>query len=579
MRYLLKSILSIHAKAAHLRSQIAFISSKKLEALRENLSNGGPSLSQFIQTDTQQASEELEQIDEANNLYFQSSQYQQNEIQPIGTKRQNVYFEVYGCQMNVSDTEVVYGILSKTDRFHRVHSEHQADIILIMTCSIREGAETKIWNRLKNLRSLKQQKRSLKIGILGCMAERLKETIVHKEKIVDVICGPDAYRTLPTLLDDSNKMGSVAMNVQLSLDETYADISPLKLNSSSKSAFVSIQRGCDNMCTFCIVPFVRGRERSRPIASICDEIRTLAELGYKEVTLLGQNVNSYRDTSETSHVIDATKTDAKILSKGFKSNVKVKAGGRRFSDLLEAVSLIDPEMRVRFTSPHPKEFPDELLVLMKERGNICKQIHLPAQSGSSTCLERMRRGYTREAYLDLVDRIREIVPNVALSSDFIAGFCGESDEEHRDTVSLLDRVRFSFCFAFPYSMRQKTKAFHRFKDDVPDEVKSKRHMEIIETFRKGAELLNKSRIGQVHLVMVEGESRRSSDDFAGRNDHNTTVIFGKRELPVGGSDCGAVRMPLVGDYVACRIGGASSQTLRAEPLYITSLQEFYFLNK
>lgn len=563
---LFKNLSSLHT----LRHQIAWNSSKKLETLRESLASG-PSLNQFLQNEPSPANTNETDLTEAHNLYFHSAQYHQNDIKPIAPKLQKVYFEVYGCQMNVSDTEVVYGILSQSNRFERVQNEHQADIILIMTCSIREGAETKIWNRLKSLRSLKQKhKKTLKIGILGCMAERLKETIVQKEKIVDVICGPDAYRTLPTLLDDANKMGSVAMNVQLSLEETYADISPLKLNSDSKTAFVSIQRGCDNMCSFCIVPFVRGRERSRPIASICDEIRTLSELGYKDVTLLGQNVNSYRDTSETSHVVAA---EPPVLSKGFKSNVKLKAGGRRFADLLDAVSVINPEMRIRFTSPHPKEFPDELLVLMKERANVCKQIHLPAQSGSSTCLERMRRGYTREAYLELVQRIRDIIPNVALSSDFIAGFCGESDDEHRDSVSLVEMVRYSFCFAFPYSMRRKTKAFHRFKDDVPDEVKSKRHMEIIEAFRKGAEELNRSRVGQVHLVMVEGESRRSGADFAGRNDHNTTVIFEKCEVP-GGSTGGGARVPSVGDYVACRISGATSQTLRAVPLYITTLQEF-----
>lgn len=309
----------------------------------EKLKNG-PDLKSFLAQSDQI-------VQQTENFYFTSEQYLQNNVSLINDKPyQNVYFEIYGCQMNISDTEVVYGILDKTGRYKRVENERDADVILIMTCSIREGAEQKIWYRLKQLHRHKMQNRDLKIGILGCMAERLKEKIVQIDKIVDVVCGPDGYRDLPNLLDKSNEIGSYAMNVQLSLSETYADISPLKLNLNSKTAFVSIQRGCDNMCSFCIVPFVRGRERSRPVKSILDEIRSLSNQGIKDVTLLGQNVNSYCDTSEKSFSL----SNGQPLTKGFKNNYKSKREGLRFVDLLDAVSRINPEMRIRFTSPHPK---------------------------------------------------------------------------------------------------------------------------------------------------------------------------------------------------------------------------------
>jgi MiaB/RimO family radical SAM methylthiotransferase len=419
------------------------------------------------------------------------------------------------------------------------------------------------------------------------MAERLKETIVQKKKLVDVICGPDGYRTLPELLNLTHLAGSTAMNVQLSLNETYADISPLRVNTDTKTAFVTIQRGCDNHCAFCIVPYVRGRERSRPISSIVEEISRLSDMGIRDVTLLGQNVNSYRDLSETSHPLSADASQSK-MSEGFKTIYKPKMGGRRFSDLLDTVSKLNPNVRIRFTSPHPKDFPDDLLFLMRDRVNICKQIHLPAQSGSTTCLERMRRGYTRAAYLNLVERIREIIPEVALTSDFIAGFCGETESEHLDTISLMETVQYNFCFTFPYSMREKTKAFYHLKDDVPQDVKATRHTEITETFRKCALKKNQEKIGQVHLVLVEGYSKRSSQDFCGRNDGNTTVIFNKTELPhkLDSSTRLETRpeksLPQVGDYVAVKIVEATSQTLKAVPLYFCSLQDFYsedFFNK
>ena len=329
----------------------------------------------------------------------------------------------------------------------------------------------------------------------------------------------------------------------------------------------------DNMCSFCIVPFVRGKERSRSIISILDEVKQLSDAGIKEITLLGQNVNSYRDLSEASTV----SADHSKLSEGFKTIYKPKIGGKRFTDLLDAVSRVNPEIRVRFTSPHPKDFPDDLLYLMRDRVNICKTIHLPAQSGSSTCLERMRRGYTREAYLNLVDKIKKILPEVALTSDFIAGFCGETDAEHADTISLLKLVNYTMCFMYPYSMREKTKAYRHLTDDVPNELKLKRYEEVVATFRATAEELNKSKIGQTQLVLIDCISKRSLNDYSGRNDNNTVVVFGKKEIPFI-DELGNVtgtKIPAVGDYVACKIVASTSQSLKATPLYACKLQYFY----
>ena len=388
------------------------------------------------------------------------------------------------------------------------------------------------------------------------------------------MCGPDSYRTLPNLLNESYKTGQTAMNVQLSLEETYAEINPVRLNKNTKTAFVSIQRGCNNLCSFCIVPFTRGRERSRPIASIVDEVKQLSDKGFKEVTLLGQNVNSYQDMSEQQFSMSSSTNE---LSKGFKSNYKRKSGGKLFSDLLDAVSLVNPEMRVRFTSPHPKDFPLNLLLLMKSRPNICKTIHLPAQSGSTSCLERMRRGYTREAYIELVDKINEILPGVSLTSDFISGFCGETDQEHNDTISLLKLIKYNFCFMYPYSMREKTKAFYHLKDDVPLEIKSKRYTQIVDTFRQTAHELNQLKIGQTHLVLVDTISKRSQSDLSGRNDLNNIVVFEKLKIPdVDNSN--VLIEPQKGDYVACKIVSGTSQSLRAIPLYKCNLNTF-FLNK
>ncbi|XP_056363054.1 mitochondrial tRNA methylthiotransferase CDK5RAP1 [Oenanthe melanoleuca] len=481
---------------------------------------------------------------------------------------QKVYLETYGCQMNVNDTEIAWAILQKNG-YARTKNLDEADVVLLVTCSVREKAEQAIWNRLQHLRALKARRHpartALRIGILGCMAERLKEEILHREKLVDIVAGPDAYRDLPRLLAVAES-GQQAANVLLSLDETYADILPVQTSAGGTTAFVSIMRGCDNMCSYCIVPFTRGRERSRPIASILQEVRMLSDQGVKEVTLLGQNVNSFRDLSE----VQFQSVAAPGLSRGFSTVYKAKPGGLRFSHLLDQVSRIDPEMRIRFTSPHPKDFPDEVLQLIQERHNICKQLHLPAQSGSTRVLEAMRRGYTREAYLELVHHVRDSIPGVSLSSDFITGFCGETEEDHQQTVSLLREVRYNIGFLFAFSMRQKTRAHHRLQDDVPADVKKRRLEQLIATFREEAARANASLVGQTQLVLVEGPSKRSASELCGRNDGNIKVIFPDAEL----EDAAESRAPgraQPGDYVMVKVTSASSQTLRGVPLCRTTL--------
>ncbi|XP_037258165.1 mitochondrial tRNA methylthiotransferase CDK5RAP1 [Falco rusticolus] len=479
-----------------------------------------------------------------------------------------VYLETYGCQMNVNDTEVAWAILQKNG-YTRTKELDEADVILLVTCSVREKAEQAIWNRLQHLKALKAQRQRarlpLRIGILGCMAERLKEEILHREKLVDIVAGPDAYRDLPRLLAVAES-GQQAANVLLSLDETYADILPVQTSAGGTTAFVSIMRGCDNMCSYCIVPFTRGRERSRPIASILQEVRMLSDQGVKEVTLLGQNVNSFRDMS----VVQFQSAAAPVLSRGFSTIYKAKPGGLRFAHLLDQVSRIDPEMRIRFTSPHPKDFPDEVLQLIQERSNICKQLHLPAQSGSTRVLEAMRRGYTREAYLELVHHVRDSIPGVSLSSDFIAGFCGETEEDHQQTVSLLQEVRYNIGFLFAYSMRQKTRAYHRLQDDVPAAIKKRRLEELIAVFREEAARANKAMVGQSQLVLVEGPSKRSASELCGRNDGNIKVIFPDAEIE-DAAGCKALVRAQPGDYVLVKVTSASSQTLKGVLLCRTTL--------
>ncbi|KAF2883337.1 hypothetical protein ILUMI_22839 [Ignelater luminosus] len=540
-------------------------SSKPVTVARKRLLDG-PNLSEFFKNENLKLQENIPENEVIP--YLQSTR-------KFGERRK-VYFDVYGCQMNVNDTEIIWSILKAND-FLQTDNLNDADVVLIITCAIREGAEAKIWNRLEYLKGIRNKKAKqknlpqMKIGILGCMAERLKHRILEKEKAVDIIAGPDSYKDLPRLLALTND-NETAINVMLSLDETYADIMPVRLNEDSVTAFVSIMRGCDNMCTYCIVPFTRGRERSRPLNSILNEVHQLSEQGVKEITLLGQNVNSYRDLSEANVYINSNPTN---LAKGFKTVYKNKTGGFRFADLLEKVADIDPEIRIRFTSPHPKDFPDEVLHVIQSKSNICKNLHLPAQSGNSNVLERMRRGYTREAYLDLVEHIRQILPSVALSSDFICGFCGETDEEFNDTLSLMQTVCYNTAYLFSYSMREKTTAHRRYKDDVPQHVKQKRLEQMIKLYRSIAERINCSQIGQLQLILVEGKSKRSDTHLQGRNDANIKVIFPTGEIPEESGD--SLEMIKPGDYIVVQINNANSQILKGIPLYRTTLGKF--LNK
>ncbi|TKR77727.1 hypothetical protein L596_018645 [Steinernema carpocapsae] len=479
-------------------------------------------------------------------------------------KGRKVKFQTYGCQMNFSDMEIVRSMLF-SNGYVETESKMEADVILLMTCSIREGAEDKIWKELKKIRST--SKRQV-VGVLGCMAERVKHTILEKSKKVDIIAGPDSYRDLPRLLAVAGT-GRSAINVQLSLEETYADVNPVRVDPESKTAFVSIMRGCDNMCTYCIVPLTRGRERSRPIASILDEVRRLSDEGVRQITLLGQNVNSYRDKSETFYGM-ATSTST---VPGFRTVYKPKTGGLTFLTLLDQVSQIDSEMRIRFTSPHPKDFPMEVIELICDRPNICNQLHMPAQSGNDRVLEAMGRGYSRELYMNLVRDIRSLVPGVSLTSDFIAGFCGETEEAHKDTLSLMREVHYSFCYVFPYSMREKTKANYHLVDDVSEHVKRRRHEELAEVFREEALAWNEKELGHERLVLIEQtRTKRSASAVAGRTDGGVKVIFENCDLPSEIDDSKTTLLP--GDYVRVKITGATSQTLSAVPISRTTLAKY-----
>jgi tRNA A37 methylthiotransferase MiaB len=501
------------------------------------------------------------------------------------SKDPTVFVEIYGCQMNVNDAEIVYAIL-KESGYRRADHVDDANIVLLMTCAIRENAEHKIWQRLHGLQLRKRTTPNFRLGVLGCMAERLKQKILEVEKSVDIVCGPDAYRDLPRLLSTVENGDSNAMNVMLSLEETYADITPLRINQDGVSAFVSIMRGCDNMCSYCIVPFTRGRERSRPIESILQEVQYLRDQGVKEIILLGQNVNSYHDTStETvipSSIIEPSIQPSPSLSRGFKTIYKRKRHeGQRFADLLDRVASIDSGIRFRFTSPHPKDFPDELLEVIRSHDNLCKSIHLPAQSGSSRVLETMRRGYTREAYLDLVRHIRDRIPAITLSSDFISGFCGETEEDHQETVSLLREVKYEMAYMFAYSMREKTHAHHHYIDDVPDDVKQRRLAEIIQVFRELVKSKNEAYIGTDQLVLIEGPSKRSGNHLVGRTDGNLKCVF--PDIPVEDKDTDhestATQKPLIGlkkgDYIRVHIQAATAGTLLGTPLERTSLKKFF----
>ena len=555
-------------------------------------------------------------------------------------QRGRVYLETYGCQMNANDSEVVLSVLSAAG-YGLTQDVGDADVVLLNTCAIREKAEQRVWQRLAYFRSLRKPgaKRSVRVenggnrtgsfldgsvgagqppvgervvvGVLGCMAERLKSQLLEADRLADLVAGPDAYRDLPRLIDAVTGTGRKEMNVQLSAEETYGDIVPVRPDGT-KAAFVTIMRGCDNACAFCIVPYTRGRERSRDPESILYEVRLLSEAGVKEVTLLGQNVNSFAyvppeaDGSEEQRTpVSALETTAdfsallknsssagdaaspQFYAPGFSSRydpVKRRTGAVRFAELLDRVASVDPEMRIRFTSPHPKDFPDEVLHVIASRPNVCACLHMPAQSGSDSVLDRMARGYTRTAYLGLVARVRELVPGVEFTSDFISGFCGETEEEHADTVALVAEVGYTQAFMFAYSQRAGTAAARHQVDNVSEDIKQRRLAEVIETFRAKAAERNQQEVGAVHCVLVEGPSKKSEEDLAGKTDTGKVVVFPDIAMPelyspqhASRTVSGGVRAQ-AGDYVAVRVDKATTGTLMGMPLGLTTLQGFQRLH-
>lgn len=444
-------------------------------------------------------------------------------LRPIVGDGRKLYIETYGCQMNAGDSEVVLSIL-QGDGFRYTEDPAGADVILINTCSIRDNAEQRIWGRLRELRQYKKKNKGLLVGVIGCMAERLREKLIDREELVNLVAGPDAYRDLPRLLREAEG-GAKAVNVLLSGEETYAEISPVRLDKNGVSAYISIMRGCNNMCSYCVVPYTRGAERSRDPQTILREARELFDGGYREVTLLGQNVNSYRW-----------------------ENGETVAG---FADLLGAVASVDPKLRVRFSTSHPKDLSDEVLHTMARYPNLCRAIHLPAQSGSTRVLELMNRKYTREWYLGRIEAIRRILPGCSISTDLIAGFCTETDDDHRQTLSLMEEVGYASAFMFKYSERPNTKAARHMADDVPDGVKTARLNEIIALQNELSLRSNRLDVGREFEVLVEGVSKRSDRQLFGRTSQNKVVVF----------DRGDAR---VGDYVRVRVTDCSSATLHGQ---------------
>jgi tRNA-2-methylthio-N6-dimethylallyladenosine synthase len=449
-----------------------------------------------------------------------------------GEGKKKLYLESYGCQMNFSDSEVVASILAQ-DGFETTRNMDEADVILLNTCSIRENAEQRVRNRLTEFKIKKENNPDLVVGVLGCMAERLKKNLLEEEKLVDLVAGPDAYRDLPNLIEEVGT-GQKAVNVLLSRDETYADISPVRLDQGGIAAFVTIMRGCDNMCSFCVVPFTRGRERSRDPHTIIDECKDLFDRGYREVTLLGQNVDSYRWN---------------LSSKGEVKNADEPT--TNFAQLMEMVALVSPELRVRFSTSHPKDMTDDVLEIMAKHENICPYIHLPVQSGNTDVLYRMNRGYSREWYMERINAIHRIVPDCAISTDVITGFCGETEEEHQETLSLMDFVEYDFAYMFKYSERPKTLAERRFEDDIPEEVKGRRLNEIIEKQLAHSLKSNQKQIGTIQKVLIEGTSKRSEEHLCGRTGRNSMVVFPKESYEKA-------------QYVMVRIDSCTSATLMGE---------------
>ncbi|PJR04277.1 tRNA (N6-isopentenyl adenosine(37)-C2)-methylthiotransferase MiaB [Avrilella dinanensis] len=456
-----------------------------------------------------------------------------------------LFIESYGCQMNFSDSEIVASILAN-EGYNTTQNLEEADLVLVNTCSIRDKAEQTVRNRLEQYNAVKKINPSMKVGVLGCMAERLKSKFLEEEKIVDMVVGPDAYKDLPNLLRDIDE-GRDAINVILSKEETYGDISPVRLNSNGVTAFVSITRGCDNMCTFCVVPFTRGRERSRDPQSIIKEIKELHERGFKEITLLGQNVDSYlwyggglkKDFEKATEMQKATAVD--------------------FAQLLDMCATAFPKMRFRFSTSNPQDMHEEVMHVIAKHHNVCKYIHLPVQSGSTRILKEMNRQHTREEYMALVDKIKAIIPDIALSQDIIAGFPTETEEDHHDTLSLLEYVKYDFGYMFIYSERPGTLAARKLKDDVPEAVKKRRLQEIIDLQQKMGLERTKSYVGKTVEVLIEKESKRSDQHWAGRNSQNTTVVFPKGNYQAG-------------DFVMVKINDCTSTTLIGEAVGYSEMQ-------
>jgi tRNA-2-methylthio-N6-dimethylallyladenosine synthase len=450
-----------------------------------------------------------------------------------GLNKKKLFIESYGCQMNFADSEIVASVMRNAG-FATTSEVENADLIFLNTCAIRENAEQRVRTRLRQLNVIKKKKPGTLIGVLGCMAERLKAKLLEEEKMVDIVTGPDAYRDLPRLVEEA-ETGQKGVNVFLSREETYADISPIRLNSNGVTALISIMRGCDNMCSFCVVPMTRGRERSRDPYSIVREARDLFADGYKEVTLLGQNVDSYKWQGEQD--VSAVTNMA--------GPVQIN-----FANLLEMVAGISPDLRVRFSTSHPKDITDEVLYTIKKHDNICKYIHLPAQHGNSRVLEMMNRTYNREWYLERIDAIRRILgDSCAISHDMIAGFCTETEEEHQDSLSLLEYVRFDFGYMFAYSERPGTLAAKKYADDIPADIKQRRLAEIIDIQQRISFERNQQLIGTVQKVLIENTSKRSEDDFTGRSDQNKRVIFPRENFKIG-------------EYVDVLITESTAATLR-----------------
>ena len=449
----------------------------------------------------------------------------------LKSNNKKLYLESYGCQMNFSDSEIVASILDKHG-YKTTRNFEESDLILLNTCSIREKAETTVRTRLRSFNKIKRHNPKLIIGMLGCMAERMKESLLEEEKLVDLVVGPDAYRDLPNLIEEVEG-GQKSVNVLLSREETYADISPVRLDNNGVSGFISIMRGCDNMCSFCVVPFTRGRERSRNPLTIVAEAKELHKNGYKEVTLLGQNVDSYRwNINKKGEIIQTNESTT------------------NFAQLLEMVALVAPDLRVRFSTSHPKDMTNEVLEIISKYQNICNYIHLPVQSGSSEILKKMNRGYTQEWYMDRINAIKRIIPGCAISTDVITGFCDESEEDFEQTLELMNKVRFDFAYMFFYSERPKTLAERKYEDNIPLKIKKSRLQRVIDLQREHSLIKNEKNVGKTMEVLVEGPSKKSPLEFCGRNDENYKVVFPKEN-----SKKGTYVNVLIKDYTAATLKG------------------------